>query len=164
MWMCMCKFKLKDSMGYYDEDLPIDIMIIIFRALNSHLHIYTTVFELALSLSLLLSFSLYLFGLCSCFCFCIVFVSSNGLAPSYFNDLPMHYCWFSLIALSFFSSHWYDTQQISYSTWHLYNLWYSNELFTIRPSNETKRITSSFPFYHFKLFFAKCKQLWWVSK
>lgn len=33
-------------MEYYDEDLPIDIMIIIFRALNSHLHIYATVFEL----------------------------------------------------------------------------------------------------------------------
>lgn len=34
-------------MEYYDdEDLPIDIMIIIFRALNSHLHIYTSVFEL----------------------------------------------------------------------------------------------------------------------
>lgn len=47
LWTCMCKFKLKDSMEYYDdEDFPIDIMIIIFRALNSHLHIYTSVFEL----------------------------------------------------------------------------------------------------------------------
>lgn len=47
----MCKFKLKDSVEYYDdEDLPIDIMIIIFRALNLHLHIYTSVFELHLFL------------------------------------------------------------------------------------------------------------------
>lgn len=161
MWMCMCKFKLKDSMGYYDEDLPIDIMIIIFRALNSHLHIYTTVFELALSL--LLSFSISFSSGCV-----LVFVFVSSLYHQ--MDLLHRISMISLcITAGFHSSHslfshWYDTQQISYSTWHLYNLWYSNELFTIRSSNKTKRIASSFPFYHFKLFFAKCKQLWWVSK
>lgn len=99
MWMCMCKFKLKDSMGYYDEDLPIDIMIIIFRALNSHLHIHTAVFEpsLPFSLRVCASFSGNAF-VCVLIC---VFVS-NEPASSDCTDLSLLLLIFTHRKLFFF--------------------------------------------------------------